>query len=97
MKAKMGPEAGITATAHKIAIIFYTLVTKQVRPTTTPYLGRRDRQRQQDSSKSSNAKHAASDTNSCLFNLRECSLEAVCLGASQDVKELYIVAIRRIK
>jgi transposase len=30
MKAKLGPAAGITATAHKIAIIFYTLVTKQV-------------------------------------------------------------------
>lgn len=30
MKAKLGPAAGITATAHKIAIIFFTLVTKQV-------------------------------------------------------------------
>ena len=30
MKAKLGPAAGITATAHKIAIIFYTLVTKQI-------------------------------------------------------------------
>ena len=30
MKAKLGPAAGITATAHKIAIIFYALVTKQI-------------------------------------------------------------------
>jgi transposase len=30
MKAKLGPAAGITATAHKIALIFYTLVTKKV-------------------------------------------------------------------
>ena len=30
MKAKLGPRAGTTATAHKIAVIFYTLVTKQV-------------------------------------------------------------------
>jgi len=30
MKAKLGPEAATTATAHKIATIFYTIVTKQV-------------------------------------------------------------------
>jgi hypothetical protein len=30
MKAKLGPEAGITATAHRIARIFYTLVKNQV-------------------------------------------------------------------
>jgi len=30
MKAKLGPSAAITATAHKIAIIFYTIVKKQV-------------------------------------------------------------------
>lgn len=30
MKAKLGAPAGITATAHKIAIIFYTLVTNQI-------------------------------------------------------------------
>jgi hypothetical protein len=30
MKAKLGPAAGIADTAHKIAIIFYTLVTKQI-------------------------------------------------------------------
>lgn len=30
MKAKMGPAAATTATAHKIAIIFYTMVKKQV-------------------------------------------------------------------
>lgn len=29
MKAKLGPQAGITATAHKIAVIFYSLVTEQ--------------------------------------------------------------------
>jgi transposase len=30
MKAKLGPEAATTATAHKIAIILYTMVKKQV-------------------------------------------------------------------
>jgi transposase len=30
MKAKLGPAAGVTATAHKIAVVFYALVTKQV-------------------------------------------------------------------
>jgi hypothetical protein len=30
MKAKLGPAAATTATAHKIAIIFYTMVNQQV-------------------------------------------------------------------
>jgi len=30
MKAKLGPTAATTATAHKIALIFYTMITKQV-------------------------------------------------------------------
>jgi len=30
MKAKLGPEAATTATAHKIAVIFYTMVKKQI-------------------------------------------------------------------
>jgi hypothetical protein len=30
MKSKLGPAAATTATAHKIAIIFYMLVNKQV-------------------------------------------------------------------
>lgn len=30
MKAKLGAPAGITATAHKIAIIFYTLIKRQI-------------------------------------------------------------------
>jgi len=30
MKAKLGPPAATTATAHKIAVIFYTMVRKQV-------------------------------------------------------------------
>lgn len=30
MKAKLGPAAATTATAHKIAVIFYTMVKKQV-------------------------------------------------------------------
>ncbi len=30
MKSQLGPEAGITATAHKIALIFFAMVTKQV-------------------------------------------------------------------
>jgi hypothetical protein len=30
MKSKLGPEGATVATAHKIAIIFYTMVKKQV-------------------------------------------------------------------
>jgi hypothetical protein len=30
MKSKLGPAAATTATAHKIAIIFYTMVKNQV-------------------------------------------------------------------
>ena len=30
MKAKLGPKAATTATAHKIARIFYAIVTMQV-------------------------------------------------------------------
>src|SRR4051812_12191371 len=30
MKVKLGPAAATTATAHKLAVIFYTMVTKQV-------------------------------------------------------------------
>ena len=30
MKAQLGPAAATTATAHKIAILFYTLVRRQV-------------------------------------------------------------------
>jgi hypothetical protein len=45
-KTKFGPEAGITATAHKIAIISYTRVAKQVEYDDTAW-AQRDRQRQQ--------------------------------------------------
>jgi len=30
MKARLGPAAAITATAHKIAVVFYTMVKNQV-------------------------------------------------------------------
>lgn len=30
MKAKLGPAAAITATAHKIALIFYTMVRNRI-------------------------------------------------------------------
>jgi hypothetical protein len=30
MKAKLGPKAATTATAHKLAVIFYTLVSRQI-------------------------------------------------------------------
>jgi hypothetical protein len=30
MKAKLGPKGATRATAHKIAVIFYTMVKKQV-------------------------------------------------------------------
>jgi hypothetical protein len=44
MKAKLGPAAGITATAHKIAILFFTLVTTQ-REYDDSISAQRDRQR----------------------------------------------------
>ena len=45
MKAKLGPAVGITATANKLAIIFYTVVTKQVEYDDTIWAAR-DAQRQ---------------------------------------------------
>ena len=30
MKAKLGPAAATTATAHKIAVVFYTMVSRQI-------------------------------------------------------------------
>jgi transposase len=46
MKAKLGPAAGITATAHKIAILFFTLITNQ-REYDESISAQRDRQRNQ--------------------------------------------------
>ena len=46
MKAKMGPKAATTATAHKIALIFYTIVKKQVEYDETIWAAR-DVQREQ--------------------------------------------------
>jgi len=46
MKAKLGPEAGITVAVHKIAIIFCTLVAKQVEYDHSAQ-AETDRQRQQ--------------------------------------------------
>ena len=45
MKAKLGRAAGVTATAHKIAAIFYALVTKQVEYDESIW-AQRDEQRQ---------------------------------------------------
>jgi transposase len=45
MKSKLGPQAATTATAHKIAVIFYTIVTKQVEYDETLWAAR-DAQRQ---------------------------------------------------
>ena len=45
MKAKLGPTAATTATAHKIAVIFYTMITKQVEYDGTIW-ARRDADRQ---------------------------------------------------
>ena len=45
MKAKLGPKAATTATAHKIALIFYAIVTKQVEYDETIWTAR-DAQRQ---------------------------------------------------
>ena len=45
MKAKLGPKAATTATAHKIATIFYTLVTKQVEYDETIWAARDEQKR----------------------------------------------------
>ena len=46
MKSKLGPAAAITATAHKIAVVFYTMVKNQVEYDATIW-EKRDCQRQQ--------------------------------------------------
>ena len=46
MKAKIGPQAAHTATAHKIAVIFYTMVKNQVEYDQTLW-EKRDAQRRQ--------------------------------------------------
>jgi hypothetical protein len=45
MKSKLGPAAATTATAHKIAIIFYTMVKNQVEYDATIWT-QRDAQRE---------------------------------------------------
>ncbi len=45
MKAELGPKAATTATAHKIARVFYAIVTKQVEYDETIWAAR-DAQRQ---------------------------------------------------
>jgi len=45
MKSKIGPSAATTATAHKIAIVFYTMVNNQVEYDDTIW-AQRDAQRQ---------------------------------------------------
>jgi hypothetical protein len=45
MKAKLGPAAATTATAHKIAVVFYTMVKTQVEYDETIW-ARRDAERQ---------------------------------------------------
>jgi hypothetical protein len=46
MKSKLGPAGATTATAHKIAVTFYTMVKKQVEHDPTIW-GQRDTQRAQ--------------------------------------------------
>ena len=45
MKSKLGPAGATTATAHKIAIIFYTMVNKQIEYDATLW-AQRDAQRE---------------------------------------------------
>jgi transposase len=45
MKSKLGPAGATTATAHKIAIVFYTMVKKQVEYDATLW-AERDAQRE---------------------------------------------------
>jgi transposase len=46
MKAKLGPAAATTATAHKIAIIFYVMVSKQVEYDASLWAQQRDAMRE---------------------------------------------------
>jgi transposase len=46
MKAKLGPKAGITAAAHKLAVIVYTLITKQIEYDESAWSAQQQRQRQ---------------------------------------------------
>jgi hypothetical protein len=62
MKAKLGPEAATTATAHKIAVIFYTIVKKQVEYDKTIW-DARDAQREKGSVQNSNGKPNSWATN----------------------------------
>jgi transposase len=56
MKAKLGPKAAITATAHKLAVIVYTLITKQIEYDESVWSAHQQRQRKR---KESNLKRQA--------------------------------------
>jgi len=69
MKAKLGPEAATMATAHKIAVIFYTIVKNQVEYDETLW-ATRDAQREKGWKQNSNHKPNNWATNSSLSNSR---------------------------
>jgi transposase len=51
LKAKIGPQGAHTATAHKIAIIFYTMVKNQVEYDATMWEARDQQRRQRQTAK----------------------------------------------
>ena len=65
MKAKLGPAAATTATAHKIAVIFYTMVTKQVEYDDTIWATRAMQVVRKDSRPGSNGKPSYSVISWC--------------------------------
>jgi hypothetical protein len=69
MKAKLGPEAATMATAHKIAVIFYAMVKKQVEYDETIW-DARDAQREKSWKQNSNDKPNTWATNLSPSNPR---------------------------
>jgi transposase len=58
MKAKLGPQAATMATAHKIAVIFYTMIKNQVEYDETIWTAKDDqREKRLESKLKRQAKH----------------------------------------
>ena len=63
MKAKLGPQAATMATAHKIAVIFYTMVKNQVE-----YDGKKVRSKTQTASQTTGLRTCPHRTQGCITN-----------------------------
>jgi hypothetical protein len=60
MMSKLGPVGATTATSHKIAIIFHTMVQKQVEYDATLW-AERDAEREKGSKRNSNGSNSATN------------------------------------